>query len=114
MFRQLAPLSVLIFGAGFAASAWAKDPASSLKIINAAEGSSEIVIYGDLDITSASGAKILLKRIRSAADKLCGSYRPGDLWGRADHYKCVRTTIGETVAALNSPPLTALNERENT
>ena len=112
MFKRFASLSIFVFSIGLVASAWAKDSATSIKITNAAEGSSEIVNYGDLDITSASGAKTLLDRIKGTADRLCGPYRPGDLWARADHMKCVHATTGEAVAALSSPTLTALNERE--
>jgi len=113
MLTRMAQLWVLILGLGLAAvTASANEAPASMKIVNAADGSSVTVISNDLDLASASGARILLRRIESAADRVCGSYRPGDLWARAEHLKCVRAAIDSTVAALNHPTLTTLNECE--
>jgi len=119
MFKQLIPLSVLILSIGaVSVSASAKDTANTVKIgaaqSAAATGPSIKINYSDLNVSTEAGAKVLLSRIRNAADHLCGYYPENDLGRRADHMACVRETVNEAVTEVDNPVLTALNGSEQT
>ena len=67
------------------------------------------VSVADLNLSSPAGAKIVLRRIRGAAQTICGS-EPDMRTGRFAIYQaCVKTTVDTTVASLGSPMVTALN-----
>ena len=67
------------------------------------------VRYGDLDIGHAAGAKVLFQRINSAAARVCGG-EPDlrELQQRAAYDQCRKTAVGEAVAKIDSPIVTAL------
>jgi UrcA family protein len=68
------------------------------------------VRYGDLDLSSASGAAVMLQRIDDAATEACGAP-----WGSLREYRlsvqrsaCHRESMERAVAAVESPALSAL------
>ncbi|HEY5007742.1 MAG TPA: UrcA family protein [Caulobacteraceae bacterium] len=88
--------SVAFAGTAFAASS---DPdAVSVK-----------VAIGDLNLGDATGAATALQRIHNAAGSICGG-RPYalDLQRTADYRQCMAATVGQAVASLASPNVTAL------
>ena len=114
MFKRLIPLSMLILSIGaVSVPASAKDTSNSVKMSVAettgASAPSVKINYSDLNMSSPDGARVLLSRIKSAADRLCGYYADADLGRRAEHMKCVRETVNEAVAEVDNPVLTALN-----
>lgn len=66
------------------------------------------VDYGDLDISNVRGAKILVKRIRAAANEVCETPMGNELSGVQKHLDCVRDTVKATIASLNNPVVTAV------
>ena len=72
--------------------------------------------YTDLDLGSAKGAEVMLKRIQGAAREVCG-WAPEDplfayyRWAEA---ACVNATIDKSVIRLNSPMVTAINGSPHT
>jgi UrcA family protein len=68
---------------------------------------SRTVKFGDLDIQTAAGAKILYKRIRYAAAKVCEPV-DHDPVTREAMPVCVATAIDNAVRTVNAPYLTAL------
>ena len=119
MFKRLIPLSVLILGIGaVSVPASAKDTSNSVKMsvseTTGASAPSVKINYSDLNVSSPDGAKVLLSRIKNAADHLCGYYPGADLGRRADHMACVRATVSEAVAQVDNPVLTALNDAAQT
>jgi UrcA family protein len=75
--------------------------AATVKASPLSESVSIKVKYSDLDLGTTAGAKTLLRRIRGAAEEICGVdgiNRP-----------CVEDTVNGAVARLNSPVVTALN-----
>ncbi|MCA3712799.1 MAG: UrcA family protein [Phenylobacterium sp.] len=66
------------------------------------------VSYNGLDINTASGAKVLLRRIEQAATAVCG----GEPANRLDRMKtfrpCTKEVVNRTVSKIDSPALTAL------
>jgi UrcA family protein len=59
--------------------------------------------YGDLDISTAKGAKTLYLRIRYAAETLCEN---AATWGKKEGEACVNKAVNEAVARVNAPLLT--------
>ncbi|MES1198706.1 MAG: UrcA family protein [Pseudomonadota bacterium] len=72
---------------------------------------SQVVSYGDLNVSSPDGARVLLARINRAAENVCQlSYAPQPLSFRQDQEECVRTTVSQTVARLHMPTVVAMYE----
>jgi UrcA family protein len=93
-FRSLALVAVLSLGS---AQALAYDGSKSIK-----------VRYSDLDLTTQAGADTLYHRIRGAARQVCG-YEASSFWGQRSFRNCVNGAVGNAVATVNSPLLTALH-----
>jgi UrcA family protein len=68
-----------------------------------------VVNYADLNLSNPAGAKVLYKRIRNAAQKVCkpqSHVTPLHL-GRTWR-KCYDTAMADAIAKVNRPVLTAL------
>ena len=68
------------------------------------------VFYGDLNLSNTHGARVMLKRIKFAAARVCG-HAPDtmlDLKGRANYKSCVRVAMSDGVSQLKAPLVTAL------
>ena len=86
------------------------NPVSAQSSSAAPETVSRTVSYGDLNLDNASGAKILLARIRRAAKTVCGN-PPEDIFdGRQQFRTCVETTTTKAVRHLGSPLVSAMND----
>jgi UrcA family protein len=76
----------------------AGEPAKSIK-----------VSYADLDLSTQAGAATLYSRIRGAARQVCGdegtSYTDHAIWKG-----CFKRAVGDAVATVNNPRLTALHQ----
>jgi UrcA family protein len=59
--------------------------------------------YGDLDVSTAKGAKTLYLRIRYAAETVCES---AATWGKKEGEACVHKAVNDAVARINAPRLT--------
>ncbi len=59
--------------------------------------------YGDLDISTAKGARILYLRIRYAAETLCEN---AATWSKKEGQACVNKALNDAVARVNAPLLT--------
>lgn len=69
---------------------------------------SELVQFADLDTTRAAGAAVLYQRIRGAARRVCREQEPNRLLAlKKRHTNCMNVAIGNAVAAVNRPALTA-------
>ena len=111
MFKRLIPLSVLILSIGaVSVSASAKDTSNTVKVgVLESAAPTMKINYSDLNVSTPVGAKVLLSRIKNAAENLCGYYPERDHGRRADHMACVRETVNDAVAQIDNPVLTALN-----
>ena len=68
---------------------------------------SATVRYPDLDLSTAAGAKALLRRIRYAAFAVCGDL-PGDtLDGGSARIACVNAATAQAVSRVDRPMLDA-------
>jgi UrcA family protein len=87
-------------GAAIGATALASEPLSTSTTNSSV---THPVGYGDLDISTAKGAKTLYLRIRYAAETLCES---AATWGKKEGEACVNKAVNDAVARVNAPLLT--------
>jgi UrcA family protein len=66
------------------------------------------VQYGDLDVSSASGAATLYNRIRGAADTVCHPLKDPSIYPRRLFYICMKKAISNAVNDANEPVLFAV------
>ncbi|HEY4974090.1 MAG TPA: UrcA family protein [Steroidobacteraceae bacterium] len=86
----------LILGAG---SAQASDPNQAL---------TKTVSYGDLNLDTESGAKLLYVRLRDAAKEVCSPYQSTELSRKRVWAVCVSSALAGAADQINKPMLTAL------
>lgn len=100
--RVLALALVLGPGAAFAAGS-----------VSPGDQRSVTVRYADLNLAGPEDAAKLYRRIRSAADLLCGPrLSPGTLWESPSYRSCFNAAVEEGVAQVHRPALTALHEQQ--
>ena len=66
------------------------------------------VSFRDLNLSTPAGAATLYRRIKSAAESVCG-YEETDFRAQISWRACVRRAVDDAVAKVNSPQLTALH-----
>jgi UrcA family protein len=71
----------------------------------AAEESQLTLTYRDLAVTTSQDAKMLYKRIRRAADKVCWYLDHGDLSSKAHKNACMDKAIADAVMRVGEPQL---------
>jgi UrcA family protein len=69
----------------------------------------QTVKYADLNLNTQAGVAVLYKRIRNAAEQVCGDVGARELAQAAAAKACVDQAIVATVHAVNNPMLTAEN-----
>jgi UrcA family protein len=73
-----------------------------------AQVSRATVHFGDLNVDRPAGAAVLYRRIRRAAEGVCGEERePGTHMVSQQWRSCVAQAIDEAVVSLDRPALTA-------
>jgi UrcA family protein len=97
---------------GLIASAICGVLASSLSVASAADSSaaSRTVRFADLDISNPSGAHVLYRRIRAAAQVVCSYYFFAT---DSDRARCVRDATADAVNRINQPALSAVHNSSN-
>jgi UrcA family protein len=72
------------------------------------------VSYGDLDLKTEAGAKVLLTRIGKAAKSACGDLVHTPLLPREGAYRreCVAEAVDAAVARIDAPMLAALHKSQ--
>ena len=73
------------------------------------ETASVKVSFADLNLSSEAGAKVMLQRIRNAAEKVCGIESDDPIDQLYEYRPCVKTTTNRAVANFHNPIVTALN-----
>lgn len=74
------------------------------------------VKYGDLNVSSISGATSLYNRIRNAADSVCHPFRPlipADLGARKAFTACVHKAMSNAINEVNEPALFTVANAKN-
>jgi UrcA family protein len=68
------------------------------------------VKYADLNVGTTAGATMLYRRIRGAADRVCGVADKRDLARLGQAKACADHAVAEAVAKVNAPALTQVYE----
>jgi UrcA family protein len=89
-------------GASVSGKAQAAEPAPSY---------TSIVSYGDLNLDSEQGAKVLYARIRSAAGSVCSSLEGRNLTERKFWQGCFDKAVAGAVGQVNNTRVTALHNQ---
>ena len=71
-----------------------------------AAGKSQAVSYSDLNLGGQAGAKVLLQRVRLAANQVCGPEPRVDL--DRTYRNCVTDTMTRAVQGINQPLVSSL------
>ena len=67
------------------------------------------VSHADLDLSARAGAQTLLKRMQTAANRICGQRpSPRQIAATVRHTACTSSAMKSAVEALNIPTVTAL------
>lgn len=86
----------------FGSRAQAADPEQPL---------TKTVAYGDLNLDSEQGAKVLYARLRRAAEDVCLPLAGRDLTQRSIWQRCFNTAIDSAVGQVNKLSVTALHNQ---
>ena len=78
----------------------------------AADAGKITVNYKDLDLSREADAKTMLQRIKDAAERICDLRGTADLLTKSAREACVKDTVNDAVASLNSPLVAALNANQ--
>jgi UrcA family protein len=96
--------------AGFAALACVAH--GGTVVAQPAEPLTKIVAFGDLNLDSDQGAKVLYARLRHAAQYVCAPLEDSrDLSLKAIWQNCVENSLSDAVGRINKPHVTALHNR---
>jgi UrcA family protein len=92
---------------------WAEGPRGSAPGTGDVEVKRLDVAYGDLDLSTRSGAELFLQRLERAAVNVCGG-RPDlrDLEARRAFKECVDRSMDAAVAQIRAPRVTALHRQQ--
>ena len=75
------------------------------------EVSAKKVTYGDLNLETEAGAKVLYARLRYAAQDVCSLYQSDDLARKVVWQTCVENSLSDAVGRINKPQVTALHNK---
>ncbi len=74
-----------------------------------AETVSVKVSFGDLNLATEAGAKVMLQRFRNAAKTICGPALSDPIQIMYEYRPCVNAITDHAVATFHNPIVTALN-----
>lgn len=70
-----------------------------------------VVEYGDLNLDSQLGTKVLYARLRSGAQDVCSSFEGRDLFFKRVWQACFDQAVAAAVVQVNRPGLTTLHNQ---
>ena len=70
-----------------------------------------IVAFGDLNLDSQQGTKVLYARLRNGAEDVCSSFEGRDLFFKRLWQACFDQAVAAAVAQVNRPSLTTLHSQ---
>lgn len=114
LLRVVVPRRVVLDAAALLATALALTRLTAIVPAQADIGSHNVpqidVPYGDLNLSNAAGARVMLQRIKAAASRVCGGAPDLRFPVEVRRYRqCVRFAVDQAVAQLNRPMVTALH-----
>jgi UrcA family protein len=70
-----------------------------------------IVAYGDLNLDSAQGTKVLYARLRNGAEDVCSSFEGRNLFFKKLWQSCFEKAVANAVVQVNRAGLTTLHNQ---
>jgi UrcA family protein len=70
-----------------------------------------VVAYGDLNLDSRQGTKVLYARLRNGAEDVCSSFEGRDLFFKRLWQACFDQAVAAAVVQVNRPGLTTLHSQ---
>lgn len=98
----LAASFVIIACAAVGSRAQAGEPSQPL---------TKVVAYGDLNLDSEQGAKVLYARLRGAAQSVCSPLDGRDLIQKSLWHACFDNAVGRAVVQINKTTVSALHNQ---
>jgi UrcA family protein len=77
----------------------------------AAQYDRTIVDYGDLNLDSQQGTKVLYARLRNSAEDVCSSFEGRDLFFKRLWQTCIDQAVAAAIVRVNRPGLTTLHNQ---
>jgi UrcA family protein len=99
-----------VIAASFVMLSWAACSAQALAADDIVIGVKK-VSYGDLNLDTEAGAKMLYRRLRQAAGEVCTSFENTDAVLRASWSACYQNAMNSAVAFVNKPRVTVLHNQ---
>jgi UrcA family protein len=97
------------------AGAWQCDALAASKAPAAGDVNQTTIHFDDLNLDRPAGAAVLYRRIRDAAERVCGDpQRTGSRILSASWGSCVAQAVDRAVVALDRPALTAYHRGHTT
>jgi UrcA family protein len=75
-------------------------------VAQGAEAPTKTVRYEDVNLNTDAGVQVLYKRIRGAANQVCGDYEMRDPAVAQAHKACVDRAVADAVTTVNNQMLT--------
>ncbi len=102
-------LSTLVFATCAALSLVSMSASARDEIVT----KSEVVRFGDLNLSSDAGVRALYKRIRQAARKVCSQANDSVHLEQRNFRACQDKAVADAVGKVNRPSLTAMHRSQN-
>jgi len=99
-----------IFAAGFLALGCAA-MGGKVQAAEAPQYDTAIVAFGDLNLDSEQGVKVLYARLRNGAQTVCSSFEGRDLSFKRMWQTCVDRAVASAVVQVNRTSLTTLHNQ---
>jgi len=99
-----------VIAASLVMLSWAACSAQALAADDIVIGAKK-VSYGDLNLDTEAGAKVLYHRLSRAAGEICTSLESMDAVLRATWTACYHNAMNSAVASVNKPRVTVLHNQ---
>lgn len=85
--------------------------ASTVQAAEAPQYDRTVVAYGDLNLDSQQGTKVLYARLRNGAEDVCSPFEGRDLFFKRLWQACFDQAVAAAVVQVNRPGLTTLHNQ---
>jgi UrcA family protein len=83
----------------------------TVQAVGTPQSDSTIIAFGDLNLDSQQGTKVLYARLRNGAEDVCASFEGRDLFFKRLWQTCFDQAVAAAVVQVNRPSLTTLHSQ---
>jgi len=99
-----------VIAASLAILSWAACSAQARAADDTVVGAKKVT-YGDLNLDTDAGARVLYRRLRGAAGEVCTPLESIDTVLKAGWRACIDQAMNSAIGSVNKPTVTALRSR---